>query len=135
MADDQHHSELLGLDRWVQFAFVALAAITVFLVDRLINLAWGLFAEPDATVATGAAAIVGILVGYFSYRHPRLRSLADDVAVELSKVTWPSRQETWNSTLVVIVTSIIAAVYFGAVDYLVSQLTDLVYETSSNSST
>ena len=46
---------------------------------------------------------------------------------ELSKVTWPTRDETYYSTLVVIVTSVIAAVYTGAFDAVWSAFSDLVY--------
>ena len=120
----------LGLERWVQFGFVALAGVTFFLADKLIAFAWGYFAEPQTTVVTGAAAIVGILTGYLAYRHPRLNPWAHEVAGELAKVTWPSRKETWYSTVVVIITSIIAAAYLGAFDALWSAFTDLIYTTT-----
>lgn len=120
----------LGPERWVQFAFVLLAGATFFVGDKLITYVWGFFAQPDTTIITAASAILGILVGYFAYRHPRLNSLAHEVAAELSKVTWPSRQETWYSTVVVIITSIIAAAYLGAFDALWSTFTDLIYSTT-----
>jgi preprotein translocase subunit SecE len=120
----------LGLERWVQFGFVLVAIVTFFLADKLIEFVWGYFAQPEGAVVTGAAAIVGILAGYLMYRHPKLNPLAHEVAGELAKVTWPSRQETWYSTVVVIVTSIIAAVYLGAFDALWSAFTDLIYSTS-----
>ena len=135
MADEEEDYEYeeaktLGLERWVQFAFVAIAGLSFFIGDKLIGFIWSYFAEPDATIVTGAAAILGILTGYLLYRHPKVRPLADEVAGEMSKVTWPSRQETWYSTVVVIVTSIIAAVYLGLFDTLWSAFTDLIYTTS-----
>lgn len=120
----------LGLERWVQFGFVLVAILTFFLADKLIEFVWGYFAQPESAVVTGAAAILGIIVGYVAYRHPRLNPMAHEVAGELSKVTWPSRQETSYSTVVVIVTSIIAAAYLGAFDALWSTFTDLIYATS-----
>jgi preprotein translocase subunit SecE len=131
--DAQAHSgevRTLGLERWVQFAFVAIAGITFYLVDKLINLVWGYFAEPEAAIATGAAAIVGILTGFLLYRHPRVNPLAHEVAGELAKVTWPSRKETWYSTGVVIITSVIAAIYLGVFDAAWAWFTDLIYATS-----
>lgn len=129
MADARNDegTQTLGLERWVQFAFVAIAAITIFLSDRLIQLVWGYFAEPDPLVATTAAAVIGIGTGLGLYWHPKVNPLAHEVAVEMSKVTWPSRKETWTSTVVVIVTSIIAATYFGVFDAVWSKFTDLVY--------
>lgn len=131
--DDQEESaeaRTLGLERWVQFAFVVTALITFFLTDKLITFVWSFFAEPRSAIVTGAAAIVGLLTGFGLYRHPRVKTMADEVAGELSKVSWPSRQETWRNTLVTIITSIIAAVYLGLFDTLWSTFTDLIYATS-----
>lgn len=41
---------------------------------------------------------------------------------ELKKVTWPSKQELWQSTLVVIVTTFILAAFIGVVDFFLSVL-------------
>jgi preprotein translocase subunit SecE len=120
----------LGLERWVQFAYVLLAGVTFFLADKLVTYIWGLFAEPQATVASGVAAIAGLLAGYLAYRHPKLNLLTHEVADELARVTWPSRQETSYSALVVIVTSVVAAAYIGLFDALWSAFTDLIYSTT-----
>ncbi|AKF05552.1 preprotein translocase subunit SecE [Sandaracinus amylolyticus] len=120
-------TSLLGIERWVQFAFIAAAVITFYLSDRLITFAWGFFAEPDPTIVSGAAALIGIVGSFLLYRHPRVNELAHEVVGELSKVTWPTRDETYYSTVVVIVTSIIAAVYTGVFDALWSAFTDLIY--------
>lgn len=134
MANDEEiqaeEAKTLGLERWVQFAFVAIAGLTFFLSDKLITYVWNFFQEPDETLVTGIAAIVGILTGFLLYKHPKVKPLADEVAGELSKVTWPSRRETWYSTVVVIVTSIIAAAYLGVFDALWGAFTDLIYATS-----
>lgn len=128
--EEYEEAKTLGLERWVQFAFVAIAGLTFFIGDKLISFVWSYFATPQDLVVTGAAAILGILTGFLLYRHPKVRPLADEVAGELSKVTWPSRRETWYSTIVVIVTSIIASVYLGLFDTLWSAFTDLIYSTS-----
>ena len=46
---------------------------------------------------------------------------------ELRKVTWPTRDEVWVSTIVVVATSVIAAVYTGVFDAMWSALTNVVY--------
>jgi preprotein translocase subunit SecE len=84
----------------------------------------------DPTIMMGVAAIAAILVGYFGYRHKKLSPIAHEVATELSKVTWPTRQETWYSTIVVIVAGALASVYVGLFDGLWSAFTDLIYKTS-----
>lgn len=39
---------------------------------------------------------------------------------ELKKVTWPTKQQLWYSTLVVIVVTFISAAYLGLVDLLLT---------------
>jgi preprotein translocase subunit SecE len=91
---------------------------------------WFTLPSPDPTIITGIAAILGILTGYLLYRHPKAKPMADEVAGELSKVTWPSRPETWRNTVVVIVTSILAAAYLFLFDSVWSAFTDLIYGSS-----
>lgn len=39
---------------------------------------------------------------------------------ELKKVTWPTKQQVWYSTLVVIVVTLIVAAYLGVVDLVLT---------------
>ena len=39
---------------------------------------------------------------------------------ELNKVTWPSRNELWQSTLVVIITTLMLAAFIGVIDLILS---------------
>ena len=39
---------------------------------------------------------------------------------ELNKVTWPSRNELWQATVVVITTTFIMALFIGVVDFFLS---------------
>jgi preprotein translocase subunit SecE len=43
-----------------------------------------------------------------------------DVRVEFTKVSWPSREELVQSTLVVMVVSLIVAAFIGVVDRILS---------------
>jgi len=49
-----------------------------------------------------------------------------DVKVEFSKVSWPSREELIQSTLVVIVVSMLVAIFVGIVDLGLSKLITLL---------
>ena len=53
--------------------------------------------------------------------------LANEVASELKKVTWPTAKEVRTATLVVIVMAIISAIILGLFDFVWSNLTELVY--------
>jgi preprotein translocase subunit SecE len=48
------------------------------------------------------------------------RQFFREVMVELGKVTFPTRQETMGSTVVVLVLTILMAVYLGLSDWLLS---------------
>ena len=55
-----------------------------------------------------------------------LRKFFRDVRVEMSKVTWPTRKDLIQSTIVVVVAVIIASVYTGALDFVFSRIVDAV---------
>lgn len=72
--------------------------------------------------AYGAAAIAATV----SLKHPAIRQLATEVVEELAKVTWPTREETGNATVVVIVTVVICAAYLGLFDAVWLYVTDWI---------
>jgi preprotein translocase subunit SecE len=118
----------LGLNRWVQYVFVVLAAFVLWLADKVILLVWQQFDEPNEVAATVVSAAIGLGVAFGLYRNPKSHRLVSDVVAELSKVTWPSRKETYASTIVVVITSIIAAAIVGSFDFVWSAITDLLYK-------
>jgi len=118
----------LGNERWVQFGFIVLAATAFWLADKVILMAWDQFAEPDPTIVAGLAALVGILTAWITYKNETANSFAHESAAELSKVTWPSRKETWSNTVVTVVVSLIAAAILFAFDATWSAITDLIYK-------
>ena len=118
----------LGLARWVQLAFMALALVLLWLLDKVVTIVWDKFAEPKPLVVTLVAAAVAIGTTLFLYRHPTVSRMSNEVVGELAKVTWPSRDEIQAATIVVIITSIIASLIVGAFDAVWSSLTDLIYK-------
>jgi len=118
----------LGLARWVQYVFVVAGLFFLWFLDKLVTLVWSNFAEPPATAITAIAAAIGIGGAIALYRNERVHILVTEVVTELAKVTWPTREETYVSTIVVIVTSLIAAAVVGAFDFVWSFVTDLLYK-------
>jgi len=51
-----------------------------------------------------------------------------EVKVELLKVTFPTRQETFGSTLVVLVLTIIMAIYLGFSDWAISRIVKMLLQ-------
>ena len=50
----------------------------------------------------------------------KIGNFIQETRQELNKVTWPSRSELWQSTIVVIVTTLIMAIFIGSVDFCLS---------------
>ena len=50
-----------------------------------------------------------------------------DVRTEMSKVSWPSRQELKGQTWIVIIVSLFFSLFIFVVDHLLSWLLNLVY--------
>lgn len=49
-----------------------------------------------------------------------------EIISELKKVTWPSREETTNLTVIVLVVSVAVGIFLGAVDYIFTQLINVL---------
>lgn len=120
-------TSLLGIERWVQFAFIAIGVILFFLVDNLVRFVWSQFGEPDGSIVSATAAASAVLGAFALYRHAQVNQLATEVITELKDVTWPTQDEVYYSTVVVIVTSVVAAAYTGLFDAMWSALTNVVY--------
>jgi preprotein translocase subunit SecE len=118
----------LGTERWVQLAFITTALLLMWLFDNAITGFWYLFADPTETLVSLAAVVLGIVGSIGLYRTPAVYGLVHDVAEEMARVSWPTRKETSQSTIVVVVTSIVAAIMLFLFDSVWSAVTDLVYK-------
>ncbi len=55
----------------------------------------------------------------------KIAQFINDVQVEMSKVSWPSRSELINSTMIVAVVSILFTIYIFFADYILAMLLGL----------
>lgn len=79
----------------------------------------------------GAIIIVALLGGfgfYFTQVNKRSVDFLVDVQSEMAKVSWSSRKDLVNNTIVVIILCVIFGVYVYAVDYGLSMLMDFIHE-------
>jgi len=137
-------SESLGADKYVFAAFFGVAIGVAYIVSKTIVGLWGYLvswpwairtfpqllrvAEDERSpYGTVTGAIVGVVVMVVCLRNERLRRWADDVALELSKVTWPKKETVTNGTIVVIAAGLFATLYIGLLDRLWGFVTTLVY--------
>ena len=126
--------EDLGSRRFVYAAYFAAGIAVAFVASKAMYAGWARLAlwRPEVgdardEVVMPVAALIGILVAVRYWRKESTRNYAEEVASELSKVTWPTRTEVTNSTAVVIVTTAVATVFFALMDRFWSFVTNLVY--------
>jgi preprotein translocase subunit SecE len=124
----------LGVERWVQFAYAACAIALAWILIKASNAIWTMLAdsvdavpEPNATAIAVGAGLVAFVSAVVAYRSKKVHTFVVEVCVELSKVSWPTRKETWSQTIVVLVVSVIAAIILGVYDAVWSHITDLIY--------
>jgi preprotein translocase subunit SecE len=143
-AEDAVSATHLGSAKYVHAAFFVVGLVAAFIFGRVLEGIWNALAawptavhavpqllqlgedeRPFYTMVAGFAA--GLIVIVQLFRNPGVRKWSDDVAVELSKVVWPSRETVTNGTIVVVVASAIATIYVGLLDRLWGFVTTLVY--------
>jgi len=56
----------------------------------------------------------------------RAQEFVREVVAEFRKVTWPSRQELINSTVVVITVTVVVALFLGAVDVVLARVVERI---------
>jgi len=56
----------------------------------------------------------------------KISGFLNEVKIELKKVSWPTRDELVNSTIVVLVSVLILALYIGMWDFLFSKFIEFV---------
>jgi preprotein translocase subunit SecE len=57
----------------------------------------------------------------------KITKFVKEVRQELTKVAWPSKYELRDSTIIVIVLSILLAMFIGVVDYGLSRISTLIF--------
>jgi preprotein translocase subunit SecE len=135
---------VLGAKKYVHAFFFGFGILVAFLSSKILLMVWNNLAEwptaanavpqllryaeeERATFTTIAGALVGVATVIQTYRKERVRNYADDVALELTKVTWPNKETVTNGTIVVVVASAIATVYVTLLDRFWGFVTTLVY--------
>ena len=112
----------------VHLMYLVGVIVLFYLLQWSIDWVWGFFgAPPSETRLSLFAAVIATITGVVMYRSDKYYHLANEVAAELKKVTWPTAKEVRTATLVVIVMAIISAVILGLFDFVWSNLTELVY--------
>ena len=113
--------------KWVHVMFAVAGIILAWFFAKCGDWVWSYFAKPnDLYVGAGAVVVAGVIT-IVAWKNEQLFALATEVASELRKVTWPTRKETVSSTIVVIITTIVASLLLGLFDATWSWVTRLIY--------
>ena len=83
--------------------------------------------EPRDEIIVPVGVAIAVFLGIRYWRDLKVRTMAEEVAEELTKVTWPTRDEVTNSTTVVIITTIFATIFFALMDQFWLWVTKHVY--------
>jgi preprotein translocase subunit SecE len=113
----------------VHLMYLIGTVILFYLLQWTIDWIWGTFtpSTPSDFKISLAAAIIATFVGVITYRNDKIYGLANEVASELKKVTWPTAKETRRSTLTVIFMAVLSALILFTFDLVWSGITERVY--------
>ena len=134
----------IGVEKYVHAAFFVGGILTAYLAGKVLLAAWNSLADwptavrqasfliaysedERATLTLIVGAVVGLLIVLRYYRRPAIRNWATEVAGELARVTWPSKEATTNGTVVVLIAGAVATIYVTLLDRFWGYLTNLVY--------
>jgi len=113
--------------KWTHVMFAVAGLTAAWLLAKCGEWAWSYFAKPNSfLIGSGAFVIAGVAT-LIAWRNEEVFGLASEVAGELRKVSWPSRKETLQSTIVVIITTIISSAFLGVFDAVWSWVTRMIY--------
>lgn len=59
---------------------------------------------------------------------PNIINFLKEVREELSKVTWPSREQTVRYTVLVIIVALVVGLILGGLDYILTLFTSVILE-------
>jgi preprotein translocase subunit SecE len=112
----------------VHLIYLCGAVLLFYLLQWSVDWVWGYFGtSPSETKISLISAVIAVGVGVALYRNDRIYTLANEVAAELKKVTWPTAKEVRTATIVVVVMAIISSIILGTFDLAWSNLTELIY--------
>ncbi len=122
----------MGNRKYVHLVFMVGALVLSWVAIQFVQLLWSygfvqkLVGRPHDLYSRILGIIMGVgLVGSYWLRSTTFDKVGT-VVNELSRVTWPTKQETSSATYVVIVTVFISAIIMGVFDWWWSWFTDFL---------
>ena len=123
----------IGKIMFVSFVCGAfLVGYTVQVFNTLLSSTWGVYARVmDKELITNLMPVgVGILFLIFLYSSKKIKTWANEVIVEISKVVWPSKKDTTAMTVFVCIFMIMSGILLGVFDYFSGKIIRFIIELS-----
>lgn len=116
----------------ITVSFVIAAVLCGYVASVLIKVlsAWGTFARISHSqlVSHGVPVFIGVVVFLYMVLTPKVKNWAGEVALEISKIVWPSVKDTRALTIVVCIIVLLAAMIFWVFDIVSSQLIEFILD-------
>jgi len=109
--------------KWVHLSYLFIAALLAYIVFTFAFHFVGVydleakFQDIDLAVR-GLSVFVGALAFIILYKNDKANQFMSEVVVELSRVTWPSQNDTVKGTIVVVIMVLISGFILGGLDGL-----------------
>ena len=116
----------MGERKYVHLMFIAGGMVMAYVLVQTTDWVWGYFQKPEPVRVFLTGVVLAGLLTFLMWRSPRYFALGSEIVSELRKVTWPTRKETSQATVVVIILVIIRALILGFFDFFWSWATNLL---------
>jgi len=118
--------------RFVVLAVIAAAVLCGTIMSQGFQWVWVWRAWPNPYLMGVRELALTNILGYAAasiaaltvLKNQTSATFANEAVDELAKVTWPSREETGSSTIMVVIAVLISAAFFGVFDAIWMALTD-----------
>lgn len=123
------------INKIMMVSFVCGAAFvgyTVQVMSALLSNSWPVYARltDSEVVANLIPVVVAISVFVYFFASKNIRTWANEVIVEVSKVVWPSKKDTTAMTIFVCFFMIMSGILLGIFDLISGRLIKLIIELS-----
>lgn len=121
----------MSAGRLVVLFYLAAGVVLALFLGKVLGLVFAEVGVADKSAALESIGlspteVLGVVlaagIGLYCYLNAKTRTLSNEVASELMKVTWPSWDETRSSTTAVVVASLVAAVILFGIDTVAYKL-------------
>lgn len=120
--------------RWAHLIFVLGGFMGYWVLANAIEDIWSMvwsywpqIQRPAELPSSIGAAVISFGATVYAWRQERWFKFCTEVVVEISQVTWPTKAETRQATIVVIVMTLICSILLWGMDQMWSRITNWLY--------